>query len=108
MTFQEAIQLYRDVYKRFEKVEYKQWGINGAMIELSKQVGDLSKWVMVKEQYYAMDGKMPDNINEHIGDELADIFGQLIRVADYYGIDLEQAHYKARDGEREGLKSMGV
>ena len=108
MTFREAIELYRDVYKRFEKVEYKHWGINGAMIELSKQVGDLSKWVMVKEQYYAMDGKIPDNINEHIGDELVDIFGQIIRIADYYGIDLEQAHYKARDSERECLKNMGV
>jgi NTP pyrophosphatase (non-canonical NTP hydrolase) len=108
MTFHEAIELYRDVYKRFEKVEYRQWGINGAMIELSKQVGDLSKWVMIKEQYYAMDGKMPDNINDHIGDELADIFGQLVRIADYYKIDLEEAHIRARDGENACLKGMGV
>lgn len=108
MTFKEAIDLYKEVYKRFEKVEYKQWGINGAMIELSKQVGDLSKWVMIKEQYYAMGGSMPDNINEHIGDELVDIFGQIIRIADYYNIDLEEAHLKARKGENECLKGMGV
>ncbi len=108
MTFQEAIGLYREVYKRFEKVEFKQWGINGAMIELSKQVGDLSKWVMIKEQFYAMDGKMPADIDEHIGDELADIFGQLVRIADYYHIDLEEAHIRARAGENECLKDMGV
>ena len=35
MTFQEAIQLYRDIYHRFEKVEGKPWGVNGAMIELT-------------------------------------------------------------------------
>lgn len=108
MTFQEAMELYRDVYKRFEKVEYRQWGINGAMIELSKQVGDLSKWVMMKEQYYAMDGQMPANINDRIGDELADIFGQLIRIADHYQIDLEDSHVRARAGENECLKGMGV
>lgn len=108
MTFQEAIDLYRDVYKRFKKVEYRQWGINGAMIELSKQVGDLSKCVMIKEQYYAMGGEIPPNINDHIGDELADIFGQLVRIADYYEIDLEEAHIRARAGENECLKGMGV
>ena len=108
MTFQEAVELYRNVYKRFEKVEYRQWGINGAMIELSKQVGDLSKWVMIKEQYYAMDGKMPSNINDHIGDELADLFGQIVRIADYYKIDLEEAHIRARAGENECLNGMGV
>ena len=37
MSFQEAIELYREVYHRFEKVEGKPWGVNGAVIELSKQ-----------------------------------------------------------------------
>lgn len=83
-------------------------GIHGAMIELSKQVGDLSKWVMIKEQYYAMDGNMPANINEHIGDELADIFAQIIRIADYYNIDIEESHIRAREGEDECLSAMGV
>jgi NTP pyrophosphatase (non-canonical NTP hydrolase) len=49
-----------------------------------------------------------ENIDEKIGDELADVFGQLIRIADYYHIDLEEAHKKARTGEDESLKSMGA
>ena len=36
----------------FERVEQRPWGIEGAMIELSKQVGDLSKRVMTAEKYY--------------------------------------------------------
>ncbi len=108
MTFDESIQLYRDIYKRFEKVEGKPWGINGATIELAKQVGDLSKLIMLKEDYYASCAKKPDNLEEKIGDELADIFGQLIRIADFYNINLESAHVKARTGEDECLKSMGV
>lgn len=59
MSFQEAIELYREVYHRFEKVEGKPWGVNGAMIELSKQVGDLSRCIMLKEEYYAYKGERP-------------------------------------------------
>lgn len=108
MTFNEAIQLYRDIYKRFEKVEGKPWGINGATIELAKQVGDLAKLIMLKEDYYASCAKKPNNLDDKIGDELADILGQIIRIADFYNIDLENAHKKARIGEDECLKLMGV
>lgn len=108
MTFNEAIQLYRDIYKRFEKVEGKPWGINGATIELAKQVGDLAKLIMLKEDYYATCAKKPENLEDKIGDELADILGQIIRIADFYNIDLENAHIQARIGEDECLKTMGV
>jgi NTP pyrophosphatase (non-canonical NTP hydrolase) len=108
MTFNEAIQLYRDVYQRFEKVEGKPWGINGATIELAKQVGDLAKLIMLEEGYYASCANKPENIEERIGDELADILGQVIRIADYYKIDLENAHMKARLNEDQCLKAMGV
>lgn len=49
------------------------------MIELAKQIGDLSKLVMVEEGYY-----FPDHYKsgtELIGDELADIFAAVIRIA---------------------------
>lgn len=108
MTFQEAIQLYRDIYHRFEKVEGKPWGINGAMIELTKQMGDLSKCIMLQENYYSYQGKKPENLKENIGNELADILGQLIRIADCYGIDLEEAHKAARADEDMALKRRGV
>ena len=45
---------------------------------------------------------------KNIGNELADIFGQLIRIADCYGIDLEEAHAAAREEEDRDLKSRGV
>jgi len=49
--------LYSDdeVIKRFEKIEGKSWKVEGSMIELSKQVGDLAKLVMVYEKYYFSD-----------------------------------------------------
>jgi len=91
LTFKEAIQMYRDIYCRFQKVEGKPWGAEGTVIELVKQVGELAKHVMVQEHYYF------EGINkvsgyeagkEKIANELVDIFGQVTRIADHYAIDI--------------------
>src|SRR3989344_5596145 len=105
MKFQEAIDLTKKVISRFEKIEGKPWGINGLMIELSKQVGDLSKLVMAYEGYYPKSREKEDKkylaTKEKIGDELADLLFIIIRISDYYQIDLEKAHIDARKGEDE-------
>jgi len=106
MSFQEAVNLYLDIVKRFEKIEQRAWGAEGAMIELSKQVGQLAKHVMQQENYYCYAGG-EDNI-KNIEDELADIFGQIIRIASCYNIDILMAHINARKGEDNFLKSRGV
>ena len=112
MTFKEAIELTRSIIKRFKKVEGKPWKIDGSMIELSKQVGDLSKLVMSYEGYYPKNRGKQDSqylaTKEKIADELADLLFMIIRIADHYGIDLEKAHIEARKGEDKYLKSFGV
>ena len=60
------------------------------MIELAKQVGELAKQVMIKERYYALEGEDPD-VDERLGNEMADVIAQIMRLADYYKIDLEKA-----------------
>jgi NTP pyrophosphatase (non-canonical NTP hydrolase) len=111
VTFQEAIELFRNIYRRFEKIEGRPWGVEGAMIELTKQVGELAKYVMVAEQYYFADRQQKPEYavtTEKIGDELADILAQVIRVADYYQINLVEAHQKARQEEAECLTRRGA
>lgn len=111
MTFREAIELYRPIYQRFERLQDRPWGVEGAMIELSKQVGELAKLVMVIEGYYfAQRNQLPQYQSSQalIGDEIADVFAQLIRVADYYKIDLVEAHLRARHAEVESLNDMGA
>jgi NTP pyrophosphatase (non-canonical NTP hydrolase) len=111
MTFREAIELFRPIYQRFEKLQNRPWGVEGAMIELSKQVGELAKLVMVTEGYYfAQRNQLPQYQASRslIGDELADIFAQLIRIADYYQVDLMEAHLRARQAEIESLDAMGA
>lgn len=108
LTFKEAIEMYRKTVERFEKIEGKPWGVEGAMIELSKQIGELSKCVMIQENYYCFKNDDPERNLSQIGNELADIMGQVIRIADYYKIDLVKAHLDAREDEDNYLKSKGV
>jgi NTP pyrophosphatase (non-canonical NTP hydrolase) len=113
LTFKEAIKLAEDVIDRFEKVEGRKWGIEGAIIELQKQTGELAKYVMMAEKYYPKgfhkDHKYAhDTVEENIGDELADILYATIRIAKHYKINLEEAHLRARKGEDDYLKSKGI
>ena len=106
-TFAEMQEMYREVVKRFSKIELQEWKAEGAMIELSKQVGELAKQVMIKEKYYALEGEVQD-VEERLGNEMADVIAQVMRLADYYGIDLEQAFVAAREDEDRYLQSRGV
>jgi NTP pyrophosphatase (non-canonical NTP hydrolase) len=105
LTMQDAIERYRGLCRRFEKIERRPWGLEGAMIELSKQVGDLAALVMNEERYY-----VPNHVKssrELIGDELADIVAQVFRIADYYEIDFVEAYLLARQAEEDSLPGMG-
>ena len=104
LTMRDAIERYRAVYHRFEKIEGRPWGPEGATIELSKQVGDLAKLIMVKEGYYFPD-RYESSVDQ-IGDELADIFAAVIRIADHYAIDLIEAHVRAREAEEASLLEL--
>lgn len=107
LTFKEMQDMYKEVANRFSKIELQEWKAEGAMIELSKQVGDLAKQVMIKEKYYALTGDV-DDVDERLGNEMADVIAQVIRLADYYKIDLEKAFVEARKDEAEYLASRGV
>ena len=107
MSFNEAVNLYRDIVRLFEKIEGRDWGAEGAVMELAKQVGELTKYVMLKEKCYFFSADDSEIIN-NIQDELADVFGQIIRIADYYEIDLLKAHVEARKGEIRCLEENGV
>ena len=100
-------EMYKDIVKRFNKIELQEWKAEGAMIELSKQVGELAKQVMIKEKYYALTEEVID-VDERLGNEMADVIAQVMRLAFYYNIDLEKAFIDAREDEDRYLKSRGV
>ncbi|MCM1118423.1 MAG: MazG-like family protein [bacterium] len=106
-TFAEMQDIYKEVVNRFNKIELREWKAEGAMIELAKQVGELAKQVMIKERYYALEGETPD-VDERLGNEMADVVAQIMRLADYYKIDLEKVFIEAREDEDRYLRSRGV
>ena len=112
MSFRDAIKLAEGIIERFEKIEGRKWGAEGSLIELQKQVGELSRLIMVHEKYYFSDRDKIDRQyeadKEKIADELADILYAVIRLAMHYGIDLQKAHIDARKAEEDFLKSRGV
>ena len=111
-TFEDAISDIRKTISRFQKIEGKPWGVEGAVIELAKQVGQLSALVMNREGYYFSDREKLDAkytaTNDKIADELADIMFAVVRIADHYGIDLITTNIKTRKDEDEFLKTKGV
>ena len=106
-SFAEMQEMYKGIVKRFNKIELQDWKAEGAMIELSKQVGELAKQVMIKEKYYALTGDVPD-VDERLGNEMADVIAQVMRLAEYYNIDLEKAFIEAREDEDRYLQSRGI
>jgi NTP pyrophosphatase (non-canonical NTP hydrolase) len=92
----------------FDAVERRPWTVEVTLIELMKQVGDLSKHVMVQERYYLSDRDADPGYvtsTRDIADELADILYCVMRIADHYGVDLVQAHMEARRAE---LRALGI
>jgi NTP pyrophosphatase (non-canonical NTP hydrolase) len=107
-TFQELLAMTRRVIQAFDAAEQRPWTIETTMIELMKQVGDLARHIMTIEQYYLPDRATDPNYAttpQEIGDELADILSCVIRVAEHYHIDLEEAHVNAR---RKELRYVGL
>lgn len=106
-TFAEMQAMYREVVQRFQKIELREWNAEGAMIESSKQAGELAKQVMIKEKYYALENDVCD-VDERLENEMADVIAQVMRLADFYKIDLEKVFIEAREDEDRYLKSRGV
>ena len=111
-TLGDAINETRKSIERFKKIEGKPWGVEGAVIELVKQVGELSSLVVNKEGYY-YNGREKENskynsTKENIADELADIMFAVVRIADYYAIDLVATNAATRLDEDKFLKKQGV
>ena len=111
-TFRDLSRENQKIVKRFQKIEGKPWGVEGSLIELVKQVGELSKLIMVQEGYYASDRSKFHQGYEadkgKISDELSDVLFVILRIANHYGIDLEDSFLKSLEGASEYLDQKGV
>jgi NTP pyrophosphatase (non-canonical NTP hydrolase) len=105
-SFDDLIEITRRVVHEFDAAEQRPWSVEATMIELMKQVGDLARRIMTTEGYYLPDREHDpayETKAEDIADELADVLYCIIRLADYYHVDLEEAHLQARRKEMRYL-----
>lgn len=111
-SFSDAIKATKHNIARFEKIEGKQWDVEGSVIELAKHVGQLSALVMNREGYYFLQreklNSSYDATNDRIADELVDIMFAVVRIASHYNVDLVDACTKTRQAEDTFLKQKGV
>ncbi|MBN2094491.1 MAG: hypothetical protein JW727_00430 [Candidatus Aenigmarchaeota archaeon] len=107
-TFKELVEISRRVIKEFEKIEQRKWSVEASAIELTKQVGDVARRIMVAEGYY-LKGRDDDPFyrtgKAELADELSDVICCIVRIADHYGIDLEEAQLVSRRNE---LRRLGI
>jgi NTP pyrophosphatase (non-canonical NTP hydrolase) len=103
------VELSRQVDQGFAKHHRRPWSVEAWFVELSKQVGELAKFIMMYERYYpAAREQLPVYAasKESIGNELADIVHSVVMIAEHYGLDLEQCILDARAEELEHLKQL--
>ena len=105
MSLEDIKKRSKGLFKRFEKIEPRRWSIEGAMMELTTEVGDLTELVLRKEYYKQ---NIYEDLDYQIKDEVADILLVMMRIADYYNIDLDQAYEEMEQLVSDRLRSRGV
>ncbi|MGB0756849.1 MAG: hypothetical protein ACPGO5_00150 [Patescibacteria group bacterium] len=98
MDFKEIISQTEKLADEFKAKEQREWGVEAMMVELMKQVGQLSQHVMMHEEYYLAKRDQQseyDTSKQHIADELFDVIFMSIRIARHYNIDLEKEYVEA-------------
>ncbi|MCX6809560.1 MAG: MazG-like family protein [Candidatus Berkelbacteria bacterium] len=105
MSLEEVKKRGVNLVKRFEKSEPRRWSIEGSVMELSTEVGDLADLVLRKEYYKK---NIYDDLDYQIQDEIADILLVACRIADYYNINLDKAFSEMEKVVDDRLKSRGL
>ena len=75
-NYKKLIEDFRVTYRTFEQYESRTWGAEGNLIETYKQIGELI-------HCHNCD-------NERLADEILDVVAQMIRLCDFYELNIEE------------------
>ena len=96
MTYQELLMAAVRVREKYNQLNARDnhgaWDSDKLMAGFVGDVGDLSKIVMAKSGYRAM-----DDVDEKLRHELSDCLWSVLVLANYYDIDLENQFLKSMD-----------
>jgi hypothetical protein len=91
--------------KAYDKTGSKPWTYKTAAIDLSVQVGSLIKLIMQSEGTRFNHGQTKKEIQEKIGDELADILTEILFISDELGIDMDKAFEKMLKSDEQKIST---
>lgn len=87
MQVSELVAATRELVALFKQIEPRSWGVDAMLNELTAEVGTLADSVMIVEGY-----RRGRNEDIDLQDDIADILFMLLRIADYYQIDIDTAY----------------
>ncbi len=94
MTYQELLEAAVRVREKYNQLNARKhggaWDGDKLMAGFVGDVGDLSKIIMAKSGYRAM-----DDVDSKLEHELADCLWSILVLANYYGVDLENQFMKS-------------
>jgi len=105
MSLEELKPKTKKLVERFKDIEPRRWSVEGSIMELMTEIGDLTELVLRKEYYKE---NVYDDVDFQIRDELADIIFVVIRLADHYGVNLDQAYSEMLESVSNRLSNKGV
>lgn len=97
-------QQVREIYAAYEDSGTNKWTYETALIDLSYQVGSLSK-IMLQIRGDRFAEEPADKLTEQIGDELADVLAEILFIADELGIDLQEYWANMLNSDREKISN---
>jgi NTP pyrophosphatase (non-canonical NTP hydrolase) len=79
------------------------WNADIMMVELAAEVGTLADSIMIREGHRPPRSSLDDIDLE---DDVADVLFMLVRIADHYNIDLDNAYERMICGTRRKLEKL--
>lgn len=87
--------------KKYTESNPKQWGVEQVFMGMIKDIGDLSKYLMVNGQYRK---DIEGDIRKKIEHEISDVLFNAFVLAKYLDVDVEKAYDEGMRELEEKLK----
>jgi NTP pyrophosphatase (non-canonical NTP hydrolase) len=100
MRVSDMVRITREITHLFDQY-VGEWDISVMLTELTGEVGTLADSIMIKEGHRRPRNDEPIDLE----DDIVDVMFMLIRIADHYEIDLENAYKKMIQRTREKLEA---
>ncbi len=100
MKVSDMVYMTREITRLFDK-DVGEWDISVMLTELTGEVGTLADSIMIEQGHRKPRNDDPIDLE----DDIVDVMFMLIRIADHYGINLENAYKKMIYHTREKLEN---